>query len=65
MGWIGYLWCRARTTREGQTITEYAMIMAAVAVVAFAAFVDLGRGLEWVTTTLTADLSAAISFLGG
>jgi Flp pilus assembly pilin Flp len=44
------------TERNGQTMGEYALIMAAVAVVAFAAYKVLGQDIASLMTALAGDL---------
>ncbi len=44
------------TERKGQTMGEYALIMAAVAVVAFAAYKVLGQDIASLMTALAGDL---------
>ena len=40
----------------GQSMTEYALIMAAVAVVAYAAYTALGNQVSNIVTAISADL---------
>jgi len=42
--------------RKAQSMTEYALIMAAVAVVAFAAYQTLGTKVNTLVTTISNDL---------
>jgi Flp pilus assembly pilin Flp len=47
---------KARERQFGQSMTEYALIMAAVAVVAFAAYQTLGGNITNMVSKLSADL---------
>jgi len=42
--------------RKGQSMTEYALILAAVAVVAFATYQTLGSTIKSLLTTVVGDL---------
>ena len=44
------------TERKGQTMGEYALIMAAVAVIAFAAYKVLGTDISTLMTAVASDL---------
>lgn len=44
------------TERKGQTMGEYALIMAAVAVVAFAAYKLLGQDISTLMSSIAGDL---------
>jgi Flp pilus assembly pilin Flp len=43
----------------GQTMTEYVLIIAAVAIVGYTAYVALGGGIEDLITTVTGLLSSS------
>ena len=47
-----------RNWTKGQTMTEYALIMAAVAVVCYAAYTTLGTDITNKVTTVGADLAS-------
>ena len=49
------LWVRARE-QSGQTMTEYALIMAAIAIVCFAAYNALGGDISTLINNIAADL---------
>lgn len=42
--------------RTGQSMTEYALIMAAIAVVAYASYLALGKGVVSIVANVTANL---------
>jgi Flp pilus assembly pilin Flp len=46
-----------RSYREGQTMTEYALILAAIAVVVFAAYNTLGSGINKMVSNLNTQLN--------
>lgn len=48
-----------RERKSGQTMTEYVLILAAVAVAGYAAYVALEGGINNLITTVTAALNAA------
>jgi len=47
---------RIRGSRDGQTMTEYALILAAVAVAALVAYQGLGSSISGLATNVAADL---------
>jgi len=49
------LWVRARE-QSGQTMTEYALIMAAIAIVCFAAYNALGTDISTLINSIATDL---------
>lgn len=53
MNFLRKLYVRAQ---EGQTMTEYALIMAAIAVVCFAAYNALGTSVQTLIQNVTSDL---------
>jgi Flp pilus assembly pilin Flp len=52
------LFVKAREAQKGQTMTEYALILAAVAVVVFVTYEVLGQDINSLVNTLDKDLSA-------
>ena len=48
----------ARAYAEGQTMTEYALILAAVAVVVFAAYQLMGSNINTLSTKIDSALSS-------
>jgi Flp pilus assembly pilin Flp len=49
----------ARETRKGQTMTEYVLIIAAIAVAGYTAYVGLEGGINTLITNVTTTLSGA------
>ncbi len=49
------LWSKSRD-RAGQTMTEYALIMAAIAVVVYTAYTSLGAGVVNTVANVTSSL---------
>lgn len=45
--------------REGQTLVEYALILAIISVVAIGAMVSLGQGVKGVYSSITSTISSA------
>lgn len=54
-------WTRARRRllREGQTLVEYALILAIISVVAIGAMVSLGQGVKNVYSSITSVVASA------
>ena len=48
-------------TRKGQTLVEYALILAFISVVAISVLISLGQRVKGVFTTISSQLSAAQS----
>ncbi len=48
-----------RSRRSGQTMTEYVLILAAVAIAGYAAYVALEGGINDLITTVTTALKSA------
>ena len=59
MEFLTRLFVRAREWHRGQTMTEYALILAAVAVVVFVTYEVLGQDINSLVNTLDKDLSAS------
>jgi Flp pilus assembly pilin Flp len=49
----------AREARKGQTMTEYVLIIAAIAVAGYTAYVGLEGGINTIITSVTATLKGA------
>ena len=52
---------RRMKSKQGQTLVEYALILAFISVVAISVLVALGAQIQSVFTTITSQLSAAQS----
>lgn len=50
------LYVRFREVRRGQSMTEYALILATIAVAAFVAYQTLGTKISALATSVAADL---------
>ena len=50
-----------RKWSQGQTMTEYALIMAAIAVVVFAVYQTMGTDIEALVNTVNTSLTSAAS----
>jgi Flp pilus assembly pilin Flp len=50
---------KAREWHKGQTMTEYALILAAVAVVVFVTYEVLGQDINSLVKTIDTDLTAS------
>jgi Flp pilus assembly pilin Flp len=59
MEFLTRLFVRAREWHRGQTMTEYALILAAVAVVVFVTYEILGQDINSLVNTLDKDLSSS------
>ena len=59
MGFLTRMFLKARELRKGQTMTEYALILAAVAIVVFVTYQvmgqDIGSMVNKIDTSLTAS----------
>lgn len=53
------MFVRVREWRRGQTMTEYALIMAAVAIVVFATYQAMGTDIGSLVSTVNSDLTTA------
>jgi Flp pilus assembly pilin Flp len=58
MNFLTRMFIRAREWRAGQTMTEYALILAAVAVVVYVTYEILGQDINVLVTRIDAQLSA-------
>ena len=59
MNYINKLMVRVRESKTGQTMTEYVLIIAAIAVAGYIAYQGLEGGINAIITNVTATLSAA------
>ena len=60
MGLFTNMWVRAvRKIRKGQTMTEYALILAAVAIVVFAVYEVMGQDITGLVNTIDNALAAS------
>jgi Flp pilus assembly pilin Flp len=50
-----------RRWSQGQTMTEYALIMAAIAVVVFAVYQTMGQDIETLVNSVNGSLTSAAS----
>jgi Flp pilus assembly pilin Flp len=53
------LWVMVKGFRRGQTMTEYALIMAAVAIVVFATYQVMGNDIGSLVNKVNTDLTTA------
>ncbi len=56
MNWATRIFVKAREWRKGQTMTEYALILSAVAVVVFVAYQTMGTDIKGLLTTIDGQL---------
>ena len=56
MGIFPKVWAKARKYGRGQTMTEYALILAAVAVVVYAGYQTMGSDIQTLLSTIDAAL---------
>jgi Flp pilus assembly pilin Flp len=59
MKYVIHMLVRTRESRKGQTMTEYVLIIAAIAVAGYTAYVGLEGGINGIIANVTATLSAA------
>jgi len=59
MNYINKLMVRVRESKKGQTMTEYVLIVAAIAVAGYIAYEGLEGGINTFITNVTATLKAA------
>ncbi len=53
------IFCNQKKNRKGQTLVEYALILAFVSVVAISVLIRLGNEVRVVFTTITSQLAVA------
>jgi Flp pilus assembly pilin Flp len=51
--------CRQKRNKNGQTLVEYALILAFISVVAISVLIRLGNEVKLVFTTITSQLAVA------
>lgn len=56
MNWIAKMYVKANRLARGQTMTEYALILAAVAVVVYAGYQTMGTSITSLLTTVDTTL---------
>ena len=59
MRYLNRMLVKARESRKGQTMTEYVLIIAAIAVAGYTAYVGLEGGINNIIANVTATLSGA------
>jgi Flp pilus assembly pilin Flp len=59
MKYLNQVLVRTREIRNGQTMTEYVLIIAAIAIAGYTAYVGLEGGINGIIANVTATLSAA------
>jgi Flp pilus assembly pilin Flp len=59
MNYINKLMVRLRESKTGQTMTEYVLIIAAIAVAGYIAYQGLEAGINTIISNVTATLKAA------
>ena len=59
MNYINNLIVKVRESKKGQTMTEYVLIIAAIAVAGYTAYVGLEGGINNIISNVTSTLKAA------
>jgi len=59
MRYLDRMLVKARESSKGQTMTEYVLIIAAIAIAGYTAYVGLEGGINNIIANVTATLSAA------
>jgi Flp pilus assembly pilin Flp len=59
MNYINKLMVRVRESKQGQTMTEYVLIIAAIAVAGYIAYQGLEGGINTIISNVTATLKGA------
>ncbi len=59
MRYLNRILVKTRESRKGQTMTEYVLIIAAIAIAGYTAYVGLEGGINGIIANVTATLSAA------
>lgn len=59
MNYINKLMVRVRESKKGQTMTEYVLIIAAIAVAGYIAYQGLEGGINTIIANVTASLTGA------
>ena len=60
MNWVNKLIVRVRESQQGQTMTEYVLIVAAIAVAGYVAYEGLEGGINSIITNVTATLAGCV-----
>ena len=58
MRYLNRMLVKARESRKGQTMTEYVLIIAAIAIAGYTAYVGLEGGINGIIANVTSTLSA-------
>jgi Flp pilus assembly pilin Flp len=59
MNYINKLMVRVRESKKGQTMTEYVLIIAAIAVAGYVAYQGLEGGINTIIAKVTTELTGA------
>ena len=59
MSYMNKMIVKIRESRTGQTMTEYVLIIAAIAVAGYTAYLGLEGGIQTIITNVTATLAGA------
>lgn len=59
MNYLSKMIVKIRESRKGQTMTEYVLIIAAIAVPGYTAYLGLEGGIQTIITNVTATLAGA------
>ena len=59
MRYLNRMFVKIRESRKGQTMTEYVLIIAAIAVAGYTAYLGLEGGIQTIITNVTATLTGA------
>ncbi len=59
MNYLNQLMVRVRESKQGQTMTEYVLIIAAIAVAGYIAYQGLEGGINTIISNVTATLKGA------
>ncbi len=59
MNYLNQLITKVRESKKGQTMTEYVLIIAAIAVAGYTAYVGLEGGINHIIANVTSTLSGA------
>ena len=59
MNYINKLIVKVRESKKGQTMTEYVLIIAAIAVAGYTAYLGLEGGIQTIITNVTTTLKNA------
>jgi Flp pilus assembly pilin Flp len=59
MNYLNKMIVKARESKKGQTMTEYVLIIAAIAIAGYTAYVGLEGGINTIISNVTTTLKAA------